>query len=102
MPFGLQAVTLRIAAVGRIDGAKEIGRAKAGGESGRWNSIRRDSREGRGAPAVDLIALAVGQNAVELPVIIRIHPRAVVVIHLAAVKEVARRQLFGNAEHTRS
>ena len=51
------------------------------------------------AEAVRFIALAVSQNAVELPVIIRMHPRAVVVIRLAAVKNVARAKFLRDAEH---
>ncbi len=99
MPFGLQAVTLRIAAVSRIERAEETneGHGAVGELIARIPFAMIGAR--RDAEAVGVVALAVGQQAVEFGIIIRMHPGAVVVIRFAAVKQIARTELLRDAEH---
>ena len=99
MPFGLQAVTLRIAAVGRVQCAEETNQRH--GVSG--DLIARVPfsvvAAGRDAETIGVSALAVGQKAVEFVIIIRMHPWAVIVIHLSAVQQIARAELLRHAEN---
>ena len=51
------------------------------------------------AEAVGLIALAIGQKAVEFGIVVRMHPGAVVVRRFASVKQIARAEFLRHAEH---
>ena len=46
-----------------------------------------------------VVAPAVGQKAVEFQIVIRMLPRAVIVIHFAAEEQIARAELLRYAEN---
>ena len=54
---------------------------------------------GRDADTIGVVALAVGQQAVEFGKSIRMHPWAVVVIRFSAVQQTARTELLRCAEN---
>ena len=82
MPFPLHAVALRVAAVGRIERAEEADQR----DRALRDLIARVPlaviRPHRRTEAVPAIALAVGHEAVELAIVVGMHPWAVVVIRL--------------------
>src|SRR5271168_4045182 len=98
MPFGLHAVALRIAAVGRVECAEEaderdsvIGDLIAGVPLSVVSA-------GCDAETVGGVSLAVGQQAVEFVVVVRMRPWAVIVRSFAAVQQRAGAELLRYAE----
>src|SRR5271166_2413638 len=99
MPFSLQTVPPGIAAVGRVERAEETGE----GRRCHGDLIARVPfsvvTAGRDAEAVGVVALAVGQQAVEFGITIRMRPWAVIVIRFCAEQQTARTELLRYAEN---
>ena len=98
LPFGLQAITLRIATIGRVQCAE--GTDEGHGLFG--DLIARIPfsvvTAGRDAKTLGVVALAVGQKSVEFVIVIGMLPWAVIVIPLSSEKQVARTQFLRRAE----
>ena len=101
LPVGGPAVTIRVAAVGRIDRTEPADQAGADRAIGDLVGgiplaviAHRRQRE-----AVDLIALAVAQHAVDLLVVIGMDPRTVVVRHFERGDHVAVSHLRRRGKH---
>src|SRR6185312_12452205 len=90
MPLGLQAISLRVAAIVRIECAEEPNE----GDCVSGNLIARVPfaviAAGRYAESLRIGTLAVADQAVELVIVIAVFPRAIIVIHLAPGEQVSR------------
>src|SRR5277367_4072778 len=99
MPFGLRTVTLGVAAVSRIQRAEETnqGHGVIGDLIARVPcSVVTAIRDAE--TTVDS-SVAVGNQAVEFVVIVRMRPRAVIVIRFGAIQQAARTGLLRYAEN---
>src|SRR5581483_2828687 len=91
LPVGDRAVTIRVTAVRRVLGAETA-------DGARLDCACRDLigrvplagiRETGERESVDCVALAVAQHAVQLPVVVGMHPWPVVVFELEGCDDVA-------------
>lgn len=91
MPFGLQAVTLGIAASGVIPRTEERNQAVIHGALRHLIArIPFAVIAARGdAETVGIITTAIGENAIELLIIVGILPRPIVMIKFKPIKQVA-------------
>ena len=110
MPFALQAITMAMAAVGRIECAEEalivteIAGRRGSDQSRIGELIARvpagsSVTAGRDAETLVVAALAVGHESVEFVVVVRMHPWAAIVIGFSAVQQIARAELARDAEN---
>ena len=94
MPFGLQTVTLGVAAVSRVQCAEETNQRYCVN----WDLIARVPcsvvTASRDAETTVDSSVAVGNKAVEFVVIVRMRPRAVIVIRFPAVQQTTRTGLL--------
>ena len=99
MPFGLQTVPLRMASVGRVQSAEETNKRRCGNRyliAGIPLSV---VTAGRDAETFGFVPLAVGQQAVEFGITVRIFPRPIVVIRFSAIEQTALTELLRYTEY---
>src|ERR1700752_2355399 len=99
MPLSLQTVTLRLAAVRRVQRAKVTNERNCGNGDLIARVPCSTIRAGRNAESTAFSALAISYKAVEFVIIVRVLPGALPLIPLPAVKQIARTQFSRHAEN---